>query len=114
MRTMKRLAFYLLLIFAVSCTPANESVYEQELIRIDHALERADEYVNMKQQKISTQVMSGITVQTSAALAVTKKSMSNTSSRHPKIPNTASATNNTTPAVVEIFSIFFISMTVFV
>ena len=54
MRTMKRLAFYLLLIFAVSCTPANESVYEQELIRIDHALERADEYVHMKQQKIST------------------------------------------------------------
>ena len=49
-----------------------------------------------------------------AALVVTKKSMSNTSSRHPKIPNTASATSNTTPAVVEIFSIFFISMTVFV
>ena len=51
---MKRLAFYLCLLFAVSCTSGNESVYEQELIRIDKALERADEYVHMKQQKIST------------------------------------------------------------
>ncbi len=51
---MKRLAFYLCLLFAVSCTSGYESVYEQELIRIDKALERADEYVHMKQQKIST------------------------------------------------------------
>ena len=51
---MKRFAFYLCCLFAVSCTCGNESVYQQHLIRIDEALERADEYVNMKQQKIST------------------------------------------------------------
>ena len=53
-RTMKRLALYLLLISAVACAPGNESVYEQQLRRIDAALERSDEYVNIKQQKIST------------------------------------------------------------
>lgn len=51
---MKRLVFYLLLFFAVSCTSGSESVYEQEFRRIDKALERADEYVTLKQQKIST------------------------------------------------------------
>ena len=51
---MKRFAFYLCLLFAVSCACDNECVYERQLICIDEALERADEYVNMKQQKIST------------------------------------------------------------
>jgi hypothetical protein len=42
---MKRLAFYLCLLFAVSCTSGYESVYEQELIRIDKVLEYAGFYL---------------------------------------------------------------------
>lgn len=51
---MKRLVYSLFLALAVSCTSGRESVYETELRRIDQALERADEYVHIKQQKIST------------------------------------------------------------
>ncbi len=54
MVTMKRLAFYLLSIFAVSCTSGTVSVYDHDLSRIDEALKRAEEYVHIKQQKIST------------------------------------------------------------
>lgn len=52
--TMKGLVYSLLLALIVSCTSGKESVYETELRRIDQALERAEEYVNIKQQKIST------------------------------------------------------------
>jgi len=38
----------------LSCSSADECAYEQELVRIDKALERSDEYVRIKQQKIST------------------------------------------------------------
>lgn len=38
----------------LSCTSRSGSVYEDQLRRIDQALERSEEYVKIKQQKIST------------------------------------------------------------
>lgn len=63
-----------------------------------------------KQQKIRTHVISGITVQMSADLLVLKKSMSNTISRHARMPNTASMASSTTPVLVDTFSIFLLFM----
>ena len=55
---MKRLATYIfsayLIIAAASCTDRSESIYESDLKRIEQALERSDEYLRIKQQKIST------------------------------------------------------------
>ena len=55
---MKRLATYIfsayLIFAAASCTDRSESIYESDLKRIDQALERSDEYLRIKQQKIST------------------------------------------------------------
>lgn len=38
----------------MSCNSAGECAYEQDLVRIDQALERSEEYVRIKQQQIST------------------------------------------------------------
>ena len=54
---MKRLVICLVVLtslMAVSCTNSRECAYEKELIRIDQALERSEEYVRIKEQKIST------------------------------------------------------------
>lgn len=55
---MKRLAdvfsIIIVLICVLSCSECRQSVYEQELRRIDQVLERAEEYVRIKEQKIST------------------------------------------------------------
>ena len=56
---MKRLSIRFTVIFTVlsvlfSCTSHSYSAYENELQRIDEALERSEEYVRIKQQKIST------------------------------------------------------------
>lgn len=55
---MKRLALFVSAIFVLaasaSCTIHRESIYEEELRRIDQTLEHSEEYVRVKQQKIST------------------------------------------------------------
>ena len=55
---MKRLTTYIaaasVIIAAASCTDHSGSIYESDLKRIDQALERSDEYLRIKQQKIST------------------------------------------------------------
>lgn len=55
---MKRLASFITVIFTilslVSCAGRKYSIYEDELRRIDQALARSEEYVRIKQQKIST------------------------------------------------------------
>ena len=64
-----------------------------------------------KVQTIKTQVMSGITIQMlSLSLFRLDISTSVTLSMHPNVPNMARNVNNTTPVMVEIFSIFLISM----
>lgn len=55
---MKRFASFITVIFTilslVSCAGRKYSIYEDELRRIDQALARSEEYVRIKQQKIST------------------------------------------------------------
>lgn len=56
---MKKLAVYTLLLFVSalafsSCTAGQSPEYTSELERLDEALEQADEYVRIKEQKIAT------------------------------------------------------------
>ena len=51
---MKRFLSLIAILVSVSCSLPQESAYEAELSRIDEALSRSEEYVRMKQQKIST------------------------------------------------------------